>query len=189
MSKPGQDRRSPRSAAARLSALDPRAQAVVAGLHARGRAQFGALIGHYLPKLPAMLLGKPIDWTRNLDFYRDKLLAIEPGQGELLYFLARSARARCVVEFGTSFGVSTIYLAAALRDAGDGGRVIGPRSSPRKRPRRARTSPRPAWRTRSSCARATPGRRCSIFPVRSTCFSSTVGPSSQRTFSTSWSRA
>jgi predicted O-methyltransferase YrrM len=38
--------------------------------------------------------------------------------------LARSSRARTIVEFGTSFGVSTLHLAAALRDNG-GGRLIG----------------------------------------------------------------
>ncbi|MBE7245607.1 MAG: class I SAM-dependent methyltransferase, partial [Actinomycetospora chiangmaiensis] len=40
-----------------------------------------------------------------------------------LYMLARSARARTIVEFGTSFGLSTLHLAAALRDNG-GGRLI-----------------------------------------------------------------
>ncbi|XGC79820.1 O-methyltransferase [Bdellovibrio bacteriovorus] len=43
--------------------------------------------------------------------------------GNLLYAMARSMKARNIVEFGTSFGVSTIYLAAALRDNG-GGKVI-----------------------------------------------------------------
>ena len=38
--------------------------------------------------------------------------------------LARSCQARSIVEFGTSFGISTLHLAAALRDNG-GGRVIG----------------------------------------------------------------
>lgn len=37
---------------------------------------------------------------------------------------ARSCRARRIVEFGTSFGVSTIHLACALKDNG-GGLVIG----------------------------------------------------------------
>jgi predicted O-methyltransferase YrrM len=37
--------------------------------------------------------------------------------------LARGVNARNIVEFGTSFGISTLYLAAALRDNG-GGRLI-----------------------------------------------------------------
>lgn len=37
--------------------------------------------------------------------------------------LARAMKAQHIVEFGTSFGISTIHLAAALRDNG-GGRLI-----------------------------------------------------------------
>lgn len=44
--------------------------------------------------------------------------------GKLLYMLARATRATSIVEFGTSFGLSTIHLAAALRDNG-GGKLIG----------------------------------------------------------------
>lgn len=51
-------------------------------------------------------------------------LAVSADTGRLLYLLARARRARSIVEFGTSFGVSTIHLAAAVRDNG-GGRVIG----------------------------------------------------------------
>jgi predicted O-methyltransferase YrrM len=43
--------------------------------------------------------------------------------GRLLYSLIRTARPETVVEFGTSFGIATIYLAAAVRDNGTG-RVI-----------------------------------------------------------------
>jgi predicted O-methyltransferase YrrM len=92
----------------------------------------GGLIRHYLPKLPGMLMGRPIDTTGDMSFYDDKLLSIEPAQGELLYILARSKGVRCAVEFGTSFGVSTIYLAAAIRDAGSGGRVVGTELAPAK---------------------------------------------------------
>jgi predicted O-methyltransferase YrrM len=42
-----------------------------------------------------------------------------PG-GNLLYTLVRAARPETVVEFGTSFGISTIYLAAAVTDNGTG---------------------------------------------------------------------
>jgi predicted O-methyltransferase YrrM len=54
---------------------------------------------------------------------KDAYLAVSPETGKLLYLLARTSRARAVIEFGTSFGLSTLYLAAALRDNG-GGRVI-----------------------------------------------------------------
>jgi predicted O-methyltransferase YrrM len=50
-------------------------------------------------------------------------LPVSRETGDLLYMLTRSTGARNVLEFGTSFGISTIYLAAALRDNG-GGRVI-----------------------------------------------------------------
>lgn len=43
--------------------------------------------------------------------------------GQLLYNLVRAVRPATVVEFGTSFGISTLYLAAAVRDNGTG-RVI-----------------------------------------------------------------
>jgi len=40
--------------------------------------------------------------------------------GRLLYNLIRAARPATVVEFGTSFGISTLYLAAAVCDNGTG---------------------------------------------------------------------
>lgn len=43
--------------------------------------------------------------------------------GQLIYNLVRAVRPATVVEFGTSFGISTLYLAAAVRDNGTG-RVI-----------------------------------------------------------------
>ncbi len=46
----------------------------------------------------------------------DKLVALDPAKAALCYLLCRSLDARRVVEAGTSFGVSTIYLAAAVRD-------------------------------------------------------------------------
>jgi predicted O-methyltransferase YrrM len=54
---------------------------------------------------------------------RKAYMAIGPEFGRLLYGQARIAKARTIVEFGTSFGISTIYLAAALRDNG-GGKIV-----------------------------------------------------------------
>ena len=58
-------------------------------------------------------------------------LAISRETGALIYMLARSSGARTIVEFGTSFGISTLYLAAALRDNG-GGRLITTEFEPSK---------------------------------------------------------
>jgi predicted O-methyltransferase YrrM len=51
-------------------------------------------------------------------------LPVAPEVGRLLYMLVRLIRPQTVVEFGTSFGASLVYLAAALRDNGNG-LVIG----------------------------------------------------------------
>ena len=64
--------------------------------------------------------------TDYVDFYgrlKDQPLPVSRATGALLYMLARSAGARAIVEFGTSFGISTLHLAAALRDSG-GGRLV-----------------------------------------------------------------
>src|SRR3954471_14866606 len=58
-------------------------------------------------------------------------LAVSRETGALLYMLARGCRARTVVEFGTSFGISTLHLAAALRDNG-GGHLITSEFEPSK---------------------------------------------------------
>jgi predicted O-methyltransferase YrrM len=62
---------------------------------------------------------------------KDIHLPVSAETGNLLYMLARSTGARHIVEFGTSFGVSTIFLAAALKDNG-GGMLIGSEFEPGK---------------------------------------------------------
>lgn len=52
----------------------------------------------------------------------DLYLAVSPTEGRLLYLLARGSRATSIVEFGASFGISTLYLAAAALD--NGGRLV-----------------------------------------------------------------
>jgi len=61
----------------------------------------------------------------------DFALPVSPEVGRLLYMLARATNARSIVEFGTSFGLSTLHLAAALRDNG-GGRLITSEFEPTK---------------------------------------------------------
>ena len=68
------------------------------------------------------------------DFYkaaRNSYMAVGRDFGNLLYSLARSSKAKTVVEFGTSFGISTIFLASAIRDNGSG-QVITTEFEPEK---------------------------------------------------------
>ncbi|MDH6590316.1 putative O-methyltransferase YrrM [Variovorax sp. TBS-050B] len=72
--------------------------------------------------------------TGYLAFYgqlKDYALPVSREAGALLYMLARHGGARSIVEFGTSFGISTLHLAAALRDNG-GGRLITTEFEPSK---------------------------------------------------------
>jgi predicted O-methyltransferase YrrM len=57
------------------------------------------------------------------DYYKAMRKAYVPVPeefGNLLYSLVRSVKAKIVIEFGTSFGISTIFLASAIRDNGAG---------------------------------------------------------------------
>lgn len=69
---------------------------------------------------------------------RDKFVALETDKCEFIYLLARAMGVTNVVEAGTSFGVSTIYLALAVGqnvtrgDSKTGGKVIATEKEPSK---------------------------------------------------------
>lgn len=66
-------------------------------------------------------------------FLSDKIVALDRDKALFCYLLCRSLRATRIVEAGTSYGVSTLYLAAAVRDNQvDNGVVIGTEHEPRK---------------------------------------------------------
>lgn len=74
--------------------------------------------------------------TLTKTFLADKLYALDRDKAEFCYQLIRTVDARRVVEMGTSYGVSTLYLAAAVRDnvrvGGGSGLVIGTEYEPEK---------------------------------------------------------
>jgi len=80
------------------------------------------------------------DWnrfdTRTNQFLSDKLVALDRDKAEFCYQLCRALGARRIVEAGTSFGASTLFLAAAIRDNlrkdGGDGIVIGTEYEPKK---------------------------------------------------------
>lgn len=71
------------------------------------------------------------------DLMRDKFVALDQDKSQFVYQIARMTGATSVVEAGTSFGVSTIYLALAVgQNVADGkagpGKVIATEKEPEK---------------------------------------------------------
>lgn len=110
-------------------ALDSRVITVLAELHNQSRRELPSLIGYFLLRsVPQWLRGHrmtEIDQSAQ-SFLSDKLIALSRDKCEFCYLVCRSLAARRIVEVGTSFGVSTIYLAAAARDnaARGGGEAV-----------------------------------------------------------------
>jgi len=105
------------------SGLDePRVNAVLRRLHEEAKHDLfvfprliPVLLLAKLKGVPLMTAGKPL--------FAECFVGVPPKVGNLLYLTARAIDARHAVEFGTSFGISSIYLAAAMRD--NGGHFVG----------------------------------------------------------------
>lgn len=104
---------------------DARVATVLRRLYREARRQHFSIIRHFLPHTLSYLRRRfmPFSEEEMGGFYADKYIAIIEDQGAFAYLTARALRARTVVEFGTSFGLSTMWLAAAVR-ANGGGRVV-----------------------------------------------------------------
>jgi predicted O-methyltransferase YrrM len=126
-----------------LVLLDARAAGVLRRLHSANDRQMPRILARLAGDLPALALGRPRRASPAApERFDDAFLALGREQAAYCYAQARAVRARRVVEFGTSFGVSTIWLAAAVRDNG-GGTVIGTEMVPSKA-ERARANVREA---------------------------------------------
>jgi predicted O-methyltransferase YrrM len=110
---------------------DPQLKSLLDGLHARSDGQVAVL-----ERFAASQTARPSTEDEIKAFRSDKLVALDRDKAELCYQLCRAADARRIVEIGTSFGVSTLYLAAAVRDniraSGGTGVVIGTEYEPAK---------------------------------------------------------
>ncbi|MCF4166093.1 class I SAM-dependent methyltransferase [Zavarzinia compransoris] len=78
-----------------------------------------------------LIAAERLDYRAVCSDHADHFLNVTRACGRFLYMIARACRAVRIVEFGTSMGVSTIYLAAALRDNG-GGHLVGSEFEPAK---------------------------------------------------------
>lgn len=95
---------------------DPQLEQLLQRLHTQSEAQHAEMNAYYARRAREGNLD-PARFDSDMHrFFADKLVALEPDKALLCYLLCRALRATRVVEAGTSFGVSTLYLAAAVRD-------------------------------------------------------------------------
>jgi predicted O-methyltransferase YrrM len=119
---------------------DPKLEALLDALHAQSAGQQDAIDAYFRRRIEERTLSWDGFDAETNAFFRDKMVALEKDKAEYCYALCRALGARRVVECGTSFGVSTLYLAAAVRDnlassEGNkrvGGTVIGTEYEPAK---------------------------------------------------------
>ncbi|MGO1950419.1 MAG: O-methyltransferase [Mycobacteriaceae bacterium] len=111
------------------SPLDDTAREVADRLHGKSRRQ---LVGSIVPVIRERIRSRIKDGTwdptqtdTGKELLADKMVALDPEKAALCHLLCRSTGARRVVEIGTSYGVSTIYLADAVRKAADADNAEG----------------------------------------------------------------
>lgn len=119
------------AAVSRRSLDDLRVRSVLDRLYGETARQGGALGRVVFSEIWDWATGREVSSREEGVRLKDVYVPLSPKQGTLAYGVARSIGARRIVEFGTSAGISTIHLAAAVRDNG-GGRVVGTDIEPTK---------------------------------------------------------
>jgi predicted O-methyltransferase YrrM len=111
-----------RGAGERWMPGDPRVGKTLDRLHRESKHDNLVILRAFPTGLLALIRGR--SWFEAVSpWLKEMHLKVGYEAGELMYNTARAIDARRIVEFGTSYGFSTIYLAAAVRDNG-GGLVI-----------------------------------------------------------------
>ena len=113
---------------------DPKLESLLDFLHAQSDTEVEEIDNYFTQRrrVGTLDLEKPYDDELHL-FLSDKMVALDRDKGEFCYQLCRSIGASRIVEAGTSFGISTMYLAAAVRDNQfKKGVVIGTEHEPTK---------------------------------------------------------
>jgi predicted O-methyltransferase YrrM len=104
------------------SLVDPKVARVLDELHHEARQDLRRAVA-VLPRFVlGRLRGRSLMQALTPAMVGRMYLPVSRRDGQLLYAMGRGTGARRIVEFGTSFGISTIYLAAAARD--NGGHVV-----------------------------------------------------------------
>ena len=122
--------------------LSERVATLLGTLHAEAETADSSLMREVIASMEAsgqtmdqlaaqMMVDEKADMRAVYRNHADHFLSVSPAYGRFLYAMVRACRATRIIEFGTSMGISVIYLAAALRDNG-GGQLIGTELEPTK---------------------------------------------------------
>lgn len=107
-----------------LQDVPDRIRSLLSRLHSESLTQEAALKRYDMK-------GRPFD-----EVMKDKFIALDEDKAQYIYGLCRAINAKTIVEAGTSYGVSTIYLALAVRAniaaTGGKGAVIATEHEPTK---------------------------------------------------------
>jgi predicted O-methyltransferase YrrM len=96
---------------------DPRVATLLDRMYAESKSQMSLL------RERAAEFNRKMTAQERTDAMSEFYIPVTPEAGRLLYALVRATRPSTVVEFGMSFGISAVHLAAAVRDNGVG-RVV-----------------------------------------------------------------
>ena len=113
---------------------DPKLEALLDRLHTQSDIQVDETNAYFERREQEVAIDQENFYDNDVyRFLSYKMVALDRDKAEFCYLLCRSLRAARVVEAGTSFGVSTLYLAAAVRDNQvENGVVIGTEYEPKK---------------------------------------------------------
>jgi len=113
---------------------DPKLEALLNRLHMQSDTQVDETNAYFERREQDVAIDQENFYDKEVNrFLSDKMVALDREKAEFCYLLCRSLQATRVVEAGTSFGVSTLYLAAAVRDNQvENGVVIGTEHEPKK---------------------------------------------------------
>jgi len=113
---------------------DPKLEVLLDDLHAQSDAQIDQTDAYFEQREQDIAIDQEGFYDDAMyHFLSDKMVALDRDKAEFCYLLCRSLRATRIVEAGTSFGVSTLYLATAVRDnQAENGVVIGTEYEPKK---------------------------------------------------------
>ena len=98
-------------------------------LYEEAEVNDGPILGELNAQFAAR--GDPLNDAKAAGLLEGAFIPVAPEVGRLIYLLVRLKRPQCVVEFGSSHGLSAIHIAAALRDNG-AGRLVATEQSAAK---------------------------------------------------------